>query len=227
MITIRWGIFILLGIAIGSPAFGQSTYDTLPNSPAHYKARMDRFNKEPVVTGKILFLGNGLIESGNWRRLLKDSTIINRGISGDNTFGVLQRTEDVTRRKPLKIFLLIGVDDLSKNIPTATVLENIFSIVSKIRSGTPKSQIFVQSLLPVNTTLKDFPAAYAKQETILELNGLLKKYSVALKFTYVDIHDQFLNKQNMLDNRFTPDGLHLNAAGYVHWVDFLKKNKFL
>ena len=225
--TVRKGIFILLGMVIGLPGFGQSVYDTLPISPAHYKVRMDRFNKEPVVTGKILLLGNGLIESGNWRRLLKDSTIINRGISGDNTFGVLQRTEDVIRHKPSKIFLLIGVEDLSKNIPTATVLENIFAIVSKIRNGSPKSQIFVQSLLPVNTTLKDFPAAYAKQEAILELNGLLKKYSVALKFTYVDIHDQFLNKQNMLDNRFTLDGLHLNAAGYVHWVDFLKKNKIL
>ncbi len=223
----RWGILPLIGAMIWSQAFSQATYDTLPYSPVHYKQRIDRFAKEPVVTGKILFLGSSQTERGNWRRLLKDSSVVNRGISGDNTFGVLRRLDDIMRRKPSKIFLLIGVDDLSKNIPTEVVLENIFAIISKLRAGSPKPSIFVQSLLPVNPALKNFPPSFAKQDQIIELNGLLKKYSDVLKFTFIDIHSEFVDKQNVFDPKLTIDGLYLNSSGYAHWIDFLRKNNYV
>ena len=219
--------FILTGIYFSLNANAQVSYDTLPNLPAHYAARFEKFKKEPVVPGKILFLGDNITEGGNWRKLLKDSTIINRGISGDNTFGVLHRLEEIAKRKPSRIFLLIGVNDLSKNIPNEVIIENIFAIVGKIRSASPKTRIFLQSLLPLNPAVKDFPTNLAKQENILEINGQLKKYGVIFKFTYIDIYSLFLDKQNALDARFTYDGLHLNAAGYLRWVAYLKKSTYL
>ena len=39
-------------------------------------------------------------------------TLVNRGISGDFTNGVLARLEEITHYKPKAIFLLIGVNDL-------------------------------------------------------------------------------------------------------------------
>lgn len=221
------GLIYLAGICFSLNAHAQVSYDTLPNLPEHYVQRLEKFKKEPIVTGKILFLGNSITEKGNWRKLLKDSTIINRGISGDNTFGVLNRLEDITKRKPSRIFLLIGVNDLSKNIPNEVIIENIFSIVGKIRAASPKTRIFLHSLLPVNPAVKDFPISFAKQENILEINGQLKKYGDVFKFTYIDLHSQFLDKQNALDVRYTLDGLHLNAAGYQRWVLYLKKNAYL
>lgn len=221
------GLFFLTWICFSLNAHAQVSYDTLPNLPEHYVQRLEKFRKEPIVTGKILFLGNSITEKGNWRKLLKDSTIINRGISGDNTFGVLNRLEDITKRKPSRIFLLIGVNDLSKNIPNEVIIENIFSIVGKIRAASPKTRIFLHSLLPVNPAVKDFPISFAKQENILEINGQLKKYGDVFKFTYIDLHSQFLDKQNALDVRYTLDGLHLNAAGYQRWVLYLKKNAYL
>ena len=220
-------LFILTGICFSLNANAQVSYDTLPNLPAHYAARIEQFKKEPIVTGKVLFLGDNITEGGNWRKLLKDSTAINRGISGDNTFGVLHRLEEITKRKPSRIFLLIGVNDLSKNIPNEVIIENIFAIVGKIRSASPKTRIFLQSLLPLNPAVKDFPTNLAKQENILEINGQLKKYGDIFKFTYVDIYGLFLDKQNALDARFTYDGLHLNAAGYLRWVAYLKKSAYL
>ena len=219
--------FILAGIYFSLNANAQISYDTVPNLPAHYAARFEKFKKEPIVTGKVLFLGDNITEGGNWRKLLKDSTAINRGISGDNTFGVLHRLEETTKRKPSKIFLLIGVNDLSKNSPNEVIIENIFAIVGKIRGASPKTRIFLQSLLPLNPGVKDFPANLAKQENILEINGQLKKYGDIFKFTYIDIHSLFLDKQNALDARFTYDGLHLNAAGYLRWVSYLKKSAYL
>ena len=217
-------IFLL---GIGFESFCQAKYDTIPNVPDHYAIRLAKFKSEAVTTGKILFLGNSITEGGNWRKLLKDSSVVNRGISGDNTFGVLNRLDEITRHKPAKVFILIGVNDLSKNIPPAMTIENIFAIVNKIHAGSPKTSVYVQSILPVNPTVKGFMTRFSKQDDILEINKQLAKYPDALKYTFVNLHDQFLDEKKLLDARFTGDGLHLNAAGYVHWVQYLKKQKYL
>ncbi|CAN5256763.1 SGNH/GDSL hydrolase family protein [soil metagenome] len=222
----RFLVFSIL-VSVSLSAFSQARYDTLPNLPQHYADRLAKFKKEQVVTGKIVFVGNSITEGGNWRKLLKDSSVINRGISGDNTFGVLQRIDEITRHKPSSIFLLIGINDLSKNIPNERIIENIFSIISKIRAGSPGTKIFVQSLLPVNPSVKGFFTQFNKHTKILEVNSQLKRFSEVLKYKYVDIHESFIDKGGVLDAKFTKDGLHLNQAGYIHWVEFLKKGAYL
>jgi lysophospholipase L1-like esterase len=202
-------------------------YDTLPNLPDHYKQRLAKFRAEKAETGSVVFLGNSITEGGNWRKLLKDSSVVNRGISGDNTFGVINRIDEVMRFKPSKLFILIGVNDLSKSIPNSAVIENIFSIASRVHSASPKTKIFVQSILPVNPGVKGFMTRFSKQSDIIEINGQLKRYAEVLKYEYVDIHSAFRDSKEMLDARYTYDGLHLNAAGYQHWVEFLKKNSYI
>lgn len=202
-------------------------YDSLPNEPEHYKARLAKFNAEAATQGRILFLGNSITEGGNWRALLKDSTVVNRGISGDNSFGVLRRLDEVVRHKPSKIFLLIGVNDLSKSIPQATILQNIFSIIGHIHAGSPRTEIYVQGILPVNPAHKKFPARFAHQAVAEVVNGQLKKYDKALKYTYVDTFSQFLNSDRTLDLKYSTDGLHLNKAGYEHWIAYLKMQQYL
>lgn len=221
------GLTLILILGMTMSAFAQVGYDTLPNLPDHYVKRLGMFRAEPTTSGRIVFLGNSITEGGGWKKLLKDSTVLNRGISGDNTYGVLRRLDEITRHKPSKLFILIGVNDLSKDFPNAHVIENIFAIVGGIHSASPKTQVFVQSLLPVNPTVRTFPSRFGKQGSIIEINGQLKKYAETLKYTFVDIHSAFLDAKNMLDARYTNDGLHLNPAGYNHWVAFLKKNKFL
>lgn len=208
------------------PAISQQ-YDTLPKLPDHYRKRVAKFRSEKKSPGAVLFLGNSLVEGGNWRKLLKDSSVVNHGISGDVSFGILKRIDAVARHAPSKVFLLIGANDLSKGIPPAVILENTFSIVNALHASCPKTQIFVQSVLPVNPGHKNFPPGYDRNSTIEEINGQLAKYADALKYTYVDIHSSFLSGQGLLDPRYTYDGFHLNQAGYVHWFQILKKQKHL
>jgi lysophospholipase L1-like esterase len=180
-----------------------------------------------VTTGLTIFLGNSITEGGNWGALLQDTLVLNRGISGDNTFGVLARLDEVTRHKPAKVFLLIGVNDMSKNIPPHVIIQNIFSIVGRIRAASSGTEIFVQSILPVNPTHKKFPARFDKQADIETINTQLRRYPGALHYTFVDIHHEFLDSAMRLDLQFTTDGLHLNEAGYSRWAGFLKKQKWL
>lgn len=211
----------------GSTTFAQNTWDTIPNQPQHYKERLATFHKEPVVTGKIIFLGNSEIEDADWNKLLKDSTIINRGIRGDISFGLLNRVDDVFKRKPSKLFILIGINDLSKGIPDEVVLQNIFTLVRMIKSGSRGTEIFIQSILPVNKTFKSFPKNYDKEADILTINTQLKKLSKHFGYTYIDLHNQYTNSNLQLEEKYSSDGLHLNATGYAHWAEILKRLKYL
>jgi len=198
-------------------------YDTLPNLPEHYVKRLADFKKQPIVKGKIIMLGNSITEGGNWKKLLKDSTVINRGISGDVTFGVINRLDEIVKRQPSKVFLLIGINDLSRKTPDEVILENLFSIVSKIRSGSPNTEIFVQSILPTNETFKNFmPNFKGKASNILTINTQLQRYADKMKFTYVDLYAKFLDANGLMDAKYAKDGLHLNELGYQHWVSILR-----
>jgi lysophospholipase L1-like esterase len=221
---------LLLLLAGWVNSFAQETpraWDTLPRMIDHYNKKIALFEKEKTTTGKILFLGNSITEVGNFRKLLGDSSVINRGIAGDITFGILKRLDDVTRFKPSKVFILIGINDLSKGIPEDVILENMFLIVTQIKKASPKTQIFVQSLLPVNPTFKNFPKGYDVMEGIVTINTQLSKISRRFNYTYVDIYKNFLDKEGNLDASMSPDGLHLNASGYKHWIKILKDAKHL
>lgn len=212
---------------ITSVGFSQRVWDTIPNLPDLYTQRVAQFKKEPIVTGKVLFLGNSITQGGDWRKLLNDSTVINRGISGDITFGMLLRLDEVIKRKPSKVFLLIGINDISKGIPDEVIIENMFSIITRLKSGSPATEIYVQSILPLNPTFKNFPKNYNKEEHVAIINAQLQKYSERLKYTFVDLYSGFIDKDNHLDAKYSVDGLHLNAAGYAKWIAVLKEHKYL
>lgn len=220
--------FILLWMLtmVVAPARSQ-VLDTIPNVPDHYNKMTAVFRSEPKKPGSVIFLGNSITEGGDWKKLLHDSLALNRGISGDNTFGLLARLDEITRHQPSRVYILIGVNDLSKNIPPAIVIQNIFSVVGTLRAASPKTRVFVQSLLPVNPGHAKFPARFNKQADIEVINAQLKKYQEALHYTYIDLFSGFLDASMRLDIRYTYDGLHLNPAGYAHWVGILKKEKWL
>ncbi len=204
------------------------TYDTLPNLPDHYLKRYELFKKEPIQQGKIMMVGNSITEGGYWKTLLKDTTVINRGISGDVTFGVIHRMKDITDRKPSRLFLLIGINDLSRNTPDEVILENIFMIVGKIHSGSPATKLYIQSILPTNESFKNLSKSYVgKSEHIKTINAQMNKYANKLNYTFVDLYSAFIDSEGRMESKFTTDGLHLMPAGYQHWVDILKREKYL
>lgn len=203
------------------------TWDTIPFIIDHYAQRVELFKKEARVEKAIVFLGNSITESGDWKKLLKDSVAVNRGIGGDITFGVLNRLDETIALKPAKLFLLIGINDLAKEIPDEVIIENTCTIVNRIRSGSPSTKIYLQSILPVNPTMKKFPARYAKGDHIVRINEQLKKHESHFKYVYVDIYSTFLDVNQNMDSRYTIEGLHLSPTGYQHWVTVLKELNYL
>lgn len=221
--------FLVLFLSLAGAVCAQTkTYDTLPNLPDHYTQRYELFKKESIIRGGIIMLGNSITEMGDWKKLLKSDSAINRGISGDVTFGVLHRLREITDRKPAKVFILIGINDLSRNTPEEVVIENIFNIVTKIHGQSPQTHIYVQSILPTNETFKNLiKNFFGKGEFILTINSQLRKYASQIHYTYIDLHTSFSDNEGRLNAIYSNDGLHLNLKGYEHWVEFLKKEKYL
>jgi lysophospholipase L1-like esterase len=207
----------------------QKLVDTIGFIPGYYPAAKAAFEKERVVQGRIIFLGNSITQLGDWKKLLSDSTVINRGIAGDITFGVLKRLEDIIRRQPSKLFLLIGINDIGKDIPDAVIADNIHKMIVRVQAASPSTKIYVQSILPVNPDVPYFPQHYDKQEHILNTNKLIKKISDESQCTYVNIHDLFTDKKGRLDAKYTVDGLHLTPKGdgYEKWIAYLHKKGYL
>ena len=224
-------IFIAACMLFSFPVMAQVTnqhlFDTIPFIPEHTPQRIALFEAEPIVTGRIIFLGNSITEGGNWKQLLNDSTVINRGIGGDITFGILKRLDDVIKRQPSKLFILIGINDIGRDIPDTVIVDNYRKIIGRVQNESPSTKIYVQSILPLNPTLPNFPQHYDKQEHVINVNKMLKNLTRETQTTFVNIYPLFLDANDRMNKNYTAEGLHLNQEGYKVWVKFLKEKKYL
>lgn len=223
------GAFLTLTIGANAQYFttNQRIFDTIPFIPHHTTERVAIFEKEPVVTGKIMFLGNSITEGGNWAKLTGDPSVINRGIGGDITYGILQRLDDVIKRKPSKLFILIGINDIGKDIPDEAIANNYVKIIKRVQTSSPGTVIYVQSILPLNPAVPNFPQHYDKQDHVVHTNQLLREVAKMTNTIFVNLFPLFLDNQHLLDKKYTNDGLHLNEKGYEVWVSYLKETKHL
>ncbi|NVK86146.1 MAG: GDSL family lipase [Cytophagia bacterium] len=200
----------------------QNVFDTIPFIMEHHNNRLKAFAQEPMKTGQIIFLGNSITEGGNWMQLFPNQDVINRGIGGDVAHGILQRMDEIIQRQPSKLFLLIGINDIGKDIPEAVIADNIGKIVDRLKKESPNTAIIVQSILPVNPEYPNFPQHYDKQFRVLMTNQLIYKVCKDKEVRFVNLFPYFLDDRQRLKSELTGDGLHLNAKGYELWVEILK-----
>lgn len=205
----------------------QNLFDTIPFIPDHTVDRLKVFAAQPVKKVDIIFFGDSITEMGNWGSLLGDTTVLNRGIGGDITYGALKRLNDVIARQPKKLFIMLGINDIGKDIPDSVIAYNYIKIIKQIHAKSPHTSIYVQSILPVDATHARFPQHYDKGRHVPVVNGLLEAKAKELNFTWVDIAPFFTDKRGLLDSRYTLEGLHLNQDAYKVWVAYLKKMNYL
>lgn len=189
----------------------------------HHMKRLEHFKNDEMKTGEIIFLGNSITEGADWAALTGKTNTLNRGIGGDITFGLLQRTDELIERKPAKIFVMIGINDIGKDIPPQVISSNVSKLIRKIRSGSPSTEIIIQSILPVNPEYPGFPQHYDKQNQVLITNQLIEKAAREQEIRYVNLYPYFLDDRLRLNQELTTDGLHLNSRGYERWVELLKE----
>jgi lysophospholipase L1-like esterase len=218
--------FLLL---LGLQTFSQDTPKKIDSNynNTYYQGRMELFNSLTPPKNATVFLGNSITERGAWGELLSGQPIMNRGIGGDNTFGVLARLEGIAKAKPKKLFLLIGINDLSRGLPKEVILNNYNRILTYLTTHTPKTKIYIQSVLPLYEPYTKEAYLKNKKDSILNLNVGIKQVAEKFKLTYINLHEIFADENGDLKKEYTADGIHLKPAAYVLWVQFLKGKKYL
>ena len=178
-----------------------------------YGHRVQHFAKLPERPGSIIFLGDSQVEQAEWHEVFGDNPmVLNRGIAGDYCAGVMARMDEVLRHKPLKIFLLVGVNDLffGKKIPE--IEAEYRAIVQRTRTASPDTELYLLSVLPVNNKVRDIGLEH---KAVQALNERIRQIAKDFALPYLDINTPLTDADGNLAAKFTDDGLHVNGLGYV------------
>ena len=198
------GIGYYYGIAIHYKVYDIEYY--MQTYPTYYDAKVAMFKdqKKSIDSSDVFFLGDSLTDMCDITNLYKSYNALNRGISGDTTFGLEQRLDiSAYAVNPKVIFMLIGINNI------ANMLDNYESIVVQLRQNLPNTKIFILSLTPTT----GFVASLNEQ--IVEKNIYVKEIAEKNNCIYVNIHTALLDfNTNELKEEFTSDGLHFSSKGY-------------
>ncbi|NQT76794.1 MAG: hypothetical protein HQ565_03700 [Bacteroidetes bacterium] len=165
----------------------------------------------------IIFLGDSLTEWFELNKYFPGLAIINEGIAGDTTFGVLQRLEDIIKKPAKKIFVMIGINDVFNDFPEENIIENQQLIIEQIITLAAPAELIVQSLLPVNEHMLG-SGGYLK--LIRRINNHLQHHCNSNKVQFLDLYTEFLSGDEM-NREYTTDGGHLSEKGYKTWAKLI------
>lgn len=188
-----------------------------------YYQRATLFEELPITSKDIVFLGNSITNGAEWSELFQNKNVKNRGISGDICMGVYDRLDAILKGKPAKIFLLIGINDVSRGTPADTIVNRIRLIARKIKTDSPKTKLYLQSVLPVTDHYKMFQGHTSRWQVVPEINKGLISLAAEEGMTYIDLYSHFMDeKTGKMNIEYTNDGVHLLGKGYMKWVEIVK-----
>lgn len=168
-----------------------------------------------IAAGDSLTAGYGLPLSESYPMQLEnklrengfDVEVINAGISGETTAGLLERVEFIKNQNPDMVLITIGGNDALRALPVANTEENIRGIVQSFKQILPAEKIFLMhTRSPLNAGI-----VYANT-----FNTIYEKITKEEKINLVPFVETevFLNNSLMLDDR-----IHPNKAGYAFLID--------
>ena len=193
----------------------------------HHAQRIAQFEREGGIDSTtIVMLGNSLTENGkDWAaRLGTTKHVVNRGIIGDNTVTMTERLYQITPYRPKAIFLMAGINDMVGNTSAEQVAQHVIGLIENIRRQAPQTQLFVQSILPIDESEGRWKTLAGRTDDIPFANMYIKAYCETHDITFVDIfHRMTRGRSNQLRAELSGDGLHLTEQGYRIWAFELKK----
>lgn len=216
----RWLMMLWL-LTAACPLMAQSGFGD------YYDCRLAAHTREGMPTEAVVWLGDSLTEQGWWEFLTKERPMVNRGIGGDNTRGMLARLPQILASSPRKLFIMAGINDLSGNRPVEEIAAHVRQMLEMVREQVPTCEVYLQSVITGNNEVLAYAYAKGKQAQTAALNEHYKALCDEGLATWVDLRPLLENEQGELKRELTKDGCHFHPEAYVLWVNHLKKMKYL
>lgn len=162
---------------------------------------------------KLVFVGDSIVEGGDWAAWFPDDDVVNLGVGGDTVQGLAERLDEVVASGPDSIVLLIGTNDFGERRRTVEqVVRGIENTMVALRRDLPGTRLLLTSILPRQ-------AEHAAR--IKDANRHLRQFSATVRAQYLDLWPALADGDE-LRPEFTEDGLHLTDAGYEAWLGELR-----
>lgn len=178
--------------------------------------RYDTFKVEPINEQSIVFVGNSITDMHLWSEAWgNDPRVVNRGNSGGLSSEILANVKSYCAGHPAKIFMMVGTNDVTSS-SAATIASNIEKTIKAIQEESPKTEIYVESMLPSTNNGRNNTMISSANTAI---KNMLAAYPTV---TYVDLYSKLVGKCDS-DGSYSYDALHLTAAGYQIWLAEIEK----
>ena len=185
----------------------------ISHQTAYHFGKKSFINKH-VRNVEVVMLGDSITDNAEWSDLFPSKLISDQGISGDTTTGVLNRMDLVYKANPEKVFVMLGINDITEGKNINEIKNNYQKIVNQLVKRNIK--VHIQSTLFVGSESRRL------NNEVTELNEMLEKFShTSEQVTYVDVNDA-LGNDTYLSENYSYDGLHLNGEGYKAWRDVIE-----
>ncbi len=177
-----------------------------------------------VCIGDSLTEGYGIHKAECWVTLLEKELkipIVNEGISGDTSTGILSRCPNaLAKHQPSILFIMGGTNDLVLNIQNEYIFSNLLAMTKQARHLGVKFIIGIPTpFYTINSTFEDrvFFNGGQLQQRILQFQESLKILLEEKDIPFIDF------SKNMPPSLFLADGLHPNAQGHLKMMELVKE----
>jgi lysophospholipase L1-like esterase len=179
-----------------------------------------------VCIGDSLTYGYGVDPFDSWVSVVRRSTgldIINKGINGDTTEGMLYRFEmDVISKNPDSVFVMGGSNDLIMNIEPSLVESNI-TVMCRLAIEKSIEPIIG---IPPNVDIGNVREDWANYSDFSKVAKRLAKYRQGLLLYSRNSEIKYLDFYSEIEKRAIDgigglyfDGLHFNEMGHRIMAD--------
>jgi len=212
-------LLIAVSFAAGYFAKGLISRPQAAEQASSYWTEKKSFFDTLGTYASTVMIGDSLTDGAEWKEMFPGTAVVNRGVDGDTTAGVLRRMDGITSARAKKAFIMIGINDFKEGRTVDAVFQDYRTIVSRLEEGGMK--VFVQSTLLCNEPKGGWISCAAIQGRIRELNRRLAGLASA-KVAYIDINAGLTGPEGLRPD-LTYDGVHLNGEGYRIWRDAISK----
>jgi lysophospholipase L1-like esterase len=172
----------------------------------YYKDKSAGFAEENKTLGEVdvAFIGDSLTDGYDLKTYYPDMKVINRGIGGDTTHGVLARLDtSVIEPAPRVIVMMIGTNNLGD------MFTDYEEILIKLKSELPDTMVVILSIPPAS-------GEYVERNGQIAINNVkIKSLAEKYDYVYVDVFTPLFDfERNELRAEYTTDGIHFTPLGY-------------
>lgn len=169
----------------------------------------------------ICFFGNSLAYYSKFQKAFTDLKIVNLGYPGDGLDGMLVRYRTISFVNAEKIFIMAGINDLNSQVSIDDLGKKYESLIDSVIVTNPESQIYIESILPVNHSRAS--VSLTSNEQIQNANLMIRRLAEERKLIFIDLYKLYADGNNELPREYTQDGVHLTSFAYKRWEEKIKE----